>query len=71
MSLTAIKKEITRLGPDERAKLIDFLYQSFDEDCLKEVEAKWANESEERIDAIDRGELGTVDGPSAVRSLRP
>jgi hypothetical protein len=37
---------------------------------IKEIEAKWAAESEERIDAVDRGELETVDGPSALRELR-
>lgn len=37
---------------------------------LVEIEAKWVVESEQRIDAVDRGELTTVDGPSALRSLR-
>ena len=36
----------------------------------KDVEAKWAAESEERIDAVDRGEMPTVDGPSAIQELR-
>ena len=48
---------------------IDILFESLDEDQIKEVEAKWAAESEERIDAVDRGELQTVDGPSALRDL--
>jgi hypothetical protein len=50
--------------------LIDILWESLDEDCVKGVEAKWAAESEERIDAVDRGELQTVDGLSALRELR-
>jgi len=37
---------------------------------FEEIEAKWAAESEERIDAVDRRELPTVDGPSALRELR-
>ena len=56
-SLTSIQQEIVRLSSDERAKLIDFLWESLDETRLKEIEGKWAAESEERIDAVDRGEL--------------
>ncbi len=56
--------------PTERAMLIDILWESLDEECVKEIEAKWAAESEERIDAVDRGELQTIDGPSALKNLR-
>ena len=70
MSLTSIQEEIVRLTSTERAKLIDSLWESLDEARVKEIEAKWAAESEERIDAVDRGELQTIDGPSALRDLR-
>ena len=70
MSLTSIQDEISRLSTAERAKLIDILWESLDEARVKEIEAKWAAESEERIDAVDRGELQTIDGPSALRDLR-
>jgi putative addiction module component len=50
--------------------LIDILWESLDEAHIKEIEAKWAAESEDRIDAVDRGELQTLDGPSALRNLR-
>ena len=63
MSLTSIQKEIVHLNSSEHTMLID-------EVNPKEVEAQWAAESEERIDAVDRGELATVDGPSALRQLR-
>ena len=70
MSLTSIQEEIVRLSSAERAMLIDILWQSLDEVRVREIEARWAAESEERIDAVDRGELPTVDGPSALRDLR-
>jgi putative addiction module component (TIGR02574 family) len=70
MSLTAIQNEISRLTPTERAMLIDILWESLDEEHVKESEAKWAAESERRIDAVERGELPTVDGPSAIQNLR-
>ena len=42
---------------------------NIDEEHFKDIEAKWDAESEERVDAVDRGEL-QIDGPSAVRELR-
>jgi hypothetical protein len=50
--------------------LIDLLWDSLDEEHLKEIEAKWAAESEDRIDAFERGELTAVDGPTALEELR-
>jgi len=70
MSLTTIQEEIVHLSSTERAKLIDILWESLDEKRVQEIEARWAAESEERIDAVDRGELQTIDGPSAMRDLR-
>jgi hypothetical protein len=70
MSLTSIQKEIVYLSSTERAMLIDILWESLDEARVKEIEGKWAAESEERIDSVDRGEMATVDGPSAIQELR-
>ena len=70
MSLASIQNEIGQLNPQERAMLIDLLWESLDESRVREVEAKWAAESEDRIDAFERAELSAVDGPSALRDLR-
>jgi putative addiction module component (TIGR02574 family) len=70
MSLASIQNEIEKLDPAERAALIDVLWDSLDEERIKEIEARWAAESEDRIDAFDRGELTAVDGPSALEELR-
>jgi putative addiction module component (TIGR02574 family) len=70
MSLASIRNEIEKLEPAERAALIDVLWESLDEERIKEIEAKWAAESEDRIDAFERGELSVVDGPSAIEELR-
>src|SRR4030088_3027986 len=39
MSLATIRNEIEKLGPAERASLIDLLWDSLDDDCIQEVEA--------------------------------
>jgi putative addiction module component (TIGR02574 family) len=70
MSLTSIQKEIQALEPNERASLIDLLWESLDEEHIKEIEKRWAAESEDRIEAFERGELPAVDGPTALDELR-
>ncbi|HBB90037.1 MAG TPA: hypothetical protein DC047_20735 [Blastocatellia bacterium] len=70
MSLTSIQSEIQKLEPAERASLIDLLWDSLDAEHIKEIEANWAAESENRIDAFERGELPAVDGAAAIEELR-
>ncbi len=70
MSLASIQKEISQLDAKERAMLIDLLWESLDEERIREIETKWASESEYRIDAFERGELPAVDGPTALQELR-
>jgi putative addiction module component (TIGR02574 family) len=70
MSLASIRDEIERLEPAERVALIDVLWKSLDEDRIKDIESRWAAESEDRIDAFERGDLPAVDGPSAIEDLR-
>lgn len=70
MSLASIQNEIEKLEPGEKAALIDVLWESLDEERIKQIEAKWAVESEDRIDAFERGELSAVDGPSSIEELR-
>lgn len=70
MSLASIQNEIAKLEPAERAALIDVLWDSLDENRIKEIEAKWTAESEDRIDAFERGELPALDGPSALEEIR-
>ena len=50
--------------------LIDSLWESLDEARVKQIEERWSAESEGRINAVDRGELATVDGPAALKELR-
>ncbi len=57
MSLASIQKEISQLSFQERAMLIDLLWESLDETRVADIEAKWPSESEDRIDAYERGEL--------------
>lgn len=49
--------EAKKLPPIERAELIEFLLESFNDQQQKEIDEKWAKEAESRIDAYNAGKL--------------
>jgi hypothetical protein len=54
-----------------RAALLDRVFDSIDSELDTAVlQKKWADESEKRIDAFNRGELKTAAGPAAIARLR-
>ena len=73
-SIADISKSALQLPATERAILLDRLFESIDFEVDKkrrdEISTKWAQESERRIEAVDRGELNVLDGPDALRKLR-
>lgn len=52
-----ILAEALDLPPMERAALVEEILTSFDFPQRQEVDAAWAKEAEDRIDAYERGEL--------------
>ena len=70
MSIGAIKNEALALPAEERAKLIDLLWDSLSAPEIKERETAWATESERRIDAFDVGKLGARDAREVLADLR-
>ena len=52
--------EALDLPPVERAELVEQILASFDFPARKEIDDLWAKEAEDRIDAYERGEVGTV-----------
>ena len=55
-----ILAEALTLPPIERAALVEELPASFDFPAREAVDALWAKEVEDRIDAYERGEMGYV-----------
>jgi putative addiction module component (TIGR02574 family) len=51
-----ILNDALELPPVERAELVEELLSSFDFPARKEVDALWAKEAEDRIEAYERGE---------------
>ena len=48
------------LPPDERAELAERLLCSLDMKRQLQIDALWAAEAEDRIDAFERGQINTV-----------
>ena len=55
-----ILAEALELPPVERAELIENLLTSFEFQSRKRIDALWAEEAEDRIDAFERGEMAAI-----------
>jgi len=62
MSANAEKvlQEALNLPAQDRAEVLERLLATFHEPPDPEFDKLWAREAEDRLDAYDRGELGTV-----------
>ena len=52
-----VLEEAIHLPPVERAELVEQILSSFDFPSRGKIDALWAREAEDRIDAYDRGEI--------------
>jgi putative addiction module component (TIGR02574 family) len=55
-----ILAEALELPPVERAELVENLLSSFEFQSRKTIDALWAQEVEDRIDAFERGEMTAI-----------
>jgi putative addiction module component (TIGR02574 family) len=70
MTVAAIQTEVLALPAEERAKLIDVLWDSLTLPEVRSRQAAWGTESERRIDALNDGRLTTRDAASVISELR-
>ena len=70
MSVATIQNELLNLPATERARMIDFLWDSLSEPELKLRETAWAAESERRIDACESGALKARDAQAVFAELK-
>ena len=55
-----ILREALNLPAEDRAEVLERLLATFQEPPDPELDKLWAQEAEDRLDAHDRGELGSV-----------
>jgi len=53
-------EEALALPPSERAQIADRLLRSLEPSAQDEIDKLWASESEERLEAYDRGDLHSI-----------
>ncbi len=68
-SLVSLTKEALKLSPQEKAQLIDSLWQSLDPIDQVSVDRAWIEESLARLKAYREGNLQAVDGSEALESI--
>jgi putative addiction module component (TIGR02574 family) len=66
--LEDIEAAALQLTPGDRAHLAERLLASLDED--DEILATWVKEAERRADAVDRGQMGTIDFEESLARLK-
>jgi len=68
---TEVLEEALSLPPAERAEIADRLISSLDSQARKRVDELWAREAEDRLDALDKGEIETVPAKQVFDQIRP
>ncbi len=66
---TQLLEAALQLPPSERAQLIEGILSSFEPETRQRIDRLWAQEAEDRIDAYDRGELGSVPAESVFAEV--
>lgn len=64
-----ILAEALELPPVERAELVESLLTSFEFQSRKKIDALWAEESEDRIDAFEHGEMTSIPAKDIFREI--
>ena len=54
-----ILREALDLPPIDRAELVEQILASFEFPARQDIDAAWAQEAEDRIDAYERGEISS------------
>lgn len=65
-----VAKQALALPPKSRARLAERLLESLDAEAQSKLDDLWAEESENRIDAYDRGEVRAVSAATVFRRLK-
>ena len=70
MTLALLQSEVLALAEDERARLIEILWESLATPQTRGREQAWAEEAERRIDALAKGNLTLREGDEVFADMR-
>jgi putative addiction module component (TIGR02574 family) len=64
-----ILKDVLNLSPVDRAELVEKILASFDFPADKDIDVAWAEEVEDRIDAFERGDIGSTPAVEVFKDI--
>ena len=64
-----ILREALDLPPIDRAELVEQILASFEFPARKDIDAAWGREAEDRIEAYERGEIGTSSASEVFKEI--
>ncbi len=64
-----VLEKAVELSPIERAELVEGILSSFDFPTRVDIDAAWAQEAEDRIDAYDRGDIAAVPAAAVFEKI--
>ena len=70
MSLLELETEKNKLPIGERAALVKWLLDSFDDLSEAEIDRLWTEEAERRLDEMERGEVAGIPADEVFRRVR-
>ena len=65
-----ILTDALKLPPVERAELVENLLTSFEFQSREKIDALWAQEVEERIDAFERAEIAAIPAKDVFEEIQ-
>ena len=65
-----LAKEAMSLPGESRARLADLLVESLDAETLTQIDRLWLSEAKRRRDEVRSGDVKTIPGDEALRSVR-
>jgi putative addiction module component (TIGR02574 family) len=68
LTLEVLQTEVMKLSAEDRARLLDTLLDSMDQD--EDTEREWEELADRRDAELDSGAVQAVDGPTVLARLR-
>ena len=62
--------QVLQLPPLERAEFVEVLLSSFEFPSRRSIDALWAEEAEDRLDAYERGEIQAIPAKEVFAKIK-
>ena len=64
-----VLEQALSLSPEERLKVAELLLSSLDSAAEQRIDSLWASEAEDRLNALDRGEIDAISARDVFNEL--